>query len=349
MTRTSLLLALAFGGCAAPGDLHVVALDDDTVTLSAATAALSAIWLDDCAGGAVQLEVPGTLTLLTDAPLPLPLPAGGWCGLSLWFEDDPAAGSLTLDGLAGNTPFSIGLNPSVVVIPQELVVDGDDWVLVLEGHSLLAGRLPDSPEGVAVSPGDPLADTLTVALPDALWLGKVSDARDLVYIDLWPFPDVTFDGGSASLTVTTGGCGGSEPALPDADLDGIPDLDDDDDDNDGIFDGDDEDDDNDGLADGDDPQTPGGGSGGGEGGGDDDGGGGGCGGGSSTEPGGGSGGGGCGSSSGGGCDGGPSSSGASCSGGVDCGGVTCAASPLLPIAWLTLVFSALRRRSPRPG
>ncbi|MBK7759989.1 MAG: hypothetical protein IPI35_27010 [Deltaproteobacteria bacterium] len=34
------------------GDLHVVALDDASVTLSSATASLSAIWLDDCAGGA---------------------------------------------------------------------------------------------------------------------------------------------------------------------------------------------------------------------------------------------------------------------------------------------------------
>jgi hypothetical protein len=221
----------------------------------------------------------------------------------------------------------------------------------LEGHTLLTGRLPDAPEGLAVAPGDPLADTLTVALPDALWLGKVSDARDHLYVDLWPFPDVTFDGGSASLSVSTGGCsGGGDAALPDADLDGIPDLDDDDDDNDGIFDDADDDDDNDGVLDGDDPQTPGTPSG--DGGSGDDGGSGGCGG-SSTDSGSGStGGGGCdggSSSSGGGdgCDGG--SSGPSCSGGVDCGGITCAASPLLPIAWLTFVFSAVRRRGPRPG
>ena len=348
MPRTSLLLALALGSCAAPGDLHVVALDDDSVTLSSATANLSAIWLDDCSGGAVQLEVVGPVALLTDAPLPLTLPAGGWCGLSLWFEDDPVAGSLVLEGLAGDTPFSIGLNPSVVVISQEMLVDADDWVLVLEGHTLLTGRLPEAPEGLAVAPGDPLADTLTVALPDALWLGKVVDARDLLYVDLWPFPDVTFDGGSASLTVSTGGCGGGgDPALPDADFDGIPDLDDDDDDNDGIFDDDDDDDDNDGILDGDDPQTPGGDGGSGDG---DEGGGGGCDGGSSTDSGSGGSGGGCDGgdgSSGDGCDGG--STGPSCSGSADCGGVTCAASPLLPIAWLTFVFSFVRRRGPRPG
>ncbi|MBK7756406.1 MAG: hypothetical protein IPI35_08350 [Deltaproteobacteria bacterium] len=223
MPRTSLLLALALGSCAAPGDLHVVALDDDSVTLSSATASLSAIWLDDCAGGAVQLEVVGPVELLTDAPLPLSLPAGGWCGLSLWFEDDPVAGSLVLEGLAGNTPFSIGLNPSVVVIPQEMLVDADDWVLVLEGHTLLTGRLPDAPEGLAVAPGDPLADTLTVALPDALWLGKVSEARDLIYVDLWPFPDVTFDGGGANFHRLHRGCGGEAGVrLPDADFAGSP-------------------------------------------------------------------------------------------------------------------------------
>jgi hypothetical protein len=348
MPRTSLLLALALGGCAAPGDLHVVALDDASVTLSSATASLSAIWLDDCSGGAVQVEVVGPVDLLSDAPVPLALPAGGWCGLSLWFEDDPVAGSLALEGLAGNTPFSIGLNPSVVVIPQDLLVDAEDWVLVLEGHTLLTGRLPETPDGLAVAPGDPLADTLTVALPDALWLGKVTEARDHLYIDLWPFPDVTFDGGSASLSVSTGGCGG-DPELPDNDLDGIPDLDDDDDDNDGIFDLDDDDDDNDGLLDGDDPQTPGSPGGGGGAGADD--GGGGCSGGSSTDSGSGGSGGGCdggsSTSSGDGCDGG--ASGPSCSGGVDCGGVTCAASPLVPIAWLTFVFSALRRRGPQPG
>jgi hypothetical protein len=191
------------------------------------------------------------------------------------------AGSLVFEGLAGSTPFSIGLTPSVVVIPQDMLVDADAWVLVLEGHTLLTGRLPNAPEGLAVAPGAPLADTLTVALPDALWLGKVSDARDHLQVDLWPFPDVTFDGDSASLTVSTGGCSdGGDAELPDADLDGIPDLDDDD------------------------PQTPGTPSGG---------------------------------------DGGSSS------GDADRCAVTCAASPLLPIACRTFVFSAVRRRGPRPG
>src|SRR5690606_21118394 len=137
----------------------------------------------------------------------------------------------------GGTAFDVALDPGWVTLTQEFRVDGEEWVLVIEPAVLLDAEAIDaSGEALVLGPADPEAVVLASELPLALWFGPVWEARDTVYIDLWPFPDIVFRTGVGDIDVRTGGCHGGGTVRVDRDGDGIFDDEDDDADGDGILD-----------------------------------------------------------------------------------------------------------------
>lgn len=333
-------------GCGSfTGDVSVVALDDGTFTVDTVTAEVDALVLDNCDGTTETVfMLSETRDLLASNPLPRPLPWGEYCGLAVQFATVPEAGALHFDGTtADGTPFSVDLSPGIVLIPGEFDVGDEDWIIVVEPQRLLVATDLDALGSPArVLPTDAAAATLVAAMPSAMWFGPVEEARDTIYVDVWPFPDIVFRGGDSSAGGDVEAPRGCNPTYVgptfDLDLDGIPDIDDPDDDGDGIDDGDDPDRDGDGLDDATDPDRDGDGV---DDGSDPDGGAG-----TSDGNGGGAGGGGAGSGggSGDGCGGGGSSCGGDC-----CGIDTCSTVAFAPWTAGLIALVLLRRRRGVPA
>jgi hypothetical protein len=327
------MIWLALGGCAdiyGDGDVSLVAVDGEPITFTTASARIDALLLDDCEGGTVTVLVGDTVDLLASDPAPRTLPSGQFCGLAVEFASDPDAGALELDGMtAGGSVFAIAEDPGTVPIAAEWDTTASDWVLVLDGRIAVDAAAVDEVGGVSLTPSE--AGEFEADLPAALWFGPVTEARDTIYIDLWPFPDVVFDDGNGGADAPRG-CASEPPGIPDIDGDGIADADDPDRDGDGIDNSGDDDADGDGLLDGGDDPDGGGGGGGGSSGSS-----GGCDGGGSGS--------GCdgGSSSGSGCDGG--GGGSDCGSGCDCGsGSACSTAGFAPAFTASLAVLFLRRR-----
>jgi len=335
-------LLLAGCGPALDGDVALVGVSTSAFDATGATLRVESLLLDDCQGSLTVVPVGGTVDLLSESPLPRRLPGGAWCGLSVRFAEgaDPA---LALTGsTSGGSSVDVALQPTLVDVDTgEFFVDGEDFVLVLDADDFVRPADVDASGDVAIAPGDPEAADWTARLPDALWFGRLETARTQVYVDLWPFPDVVFEGGyGAGGRSHSAGCSGG--VYFDLDGDGIPDDEDDDDDGDGIPDAEDDDRDGDGVPDSEDDDRDGDGVSDDE---DPDGG-------SGDEPGGGrpssssssssggcgGGGGGCDGGGGGGCDGGAG-------GGCSCEVDTCSSLGILPPGFMALLgVLALRRR-----
>ncbi len=161
--------------------------------LERAEATIDAYLLEDCDGGTTEVAGPGAIDLLADVPTPVSLPSGPWCGLGVSLSDDAP---LALEGTNDGTPFALALDPGLVLLDQEFVVDHDEWVLVLEGWTAVED--PDN-------------------LGDALFLGTVYEARDTFYVDLWPFPDIAFGDGDGGVDAV-GGCNGGGTVERDPDI-----------------------------------------------------------------------------------------------------------------------------------
>jgi len=343
-TLSPALALLTACGPAYDGDVALVSVSSAALDADAATMTVDSLLLDDCAGNLTGVPIGATVDLLSTAPLPRRLPGGTWCGVSVRFTD-ATDGALHVVGSASAASVDLALAPTLVDVDTgEFFVDGDDYVLVLDLDRLV---LPDDvpSDGLVVTPTSPEAPTFTARVPDALWFGRVETARTEIYVDLWPFPDLVFDGGyGADGRSYSAGCGGG--VWFDLDGDGIPDDEDDDDDGDGIPDTEDDDRDGDGVPDVEDPDRdgdgvddgtdPDGGSG------DDPGGGRAGSGGSSANAGcgGGGGGGGCGGG-GGGCGSGGAGAGCNCT--VD----TCSSLGMMP-SGLVALFGVLLIRRRRP-
>ena len=335
-----LCAVLALGGCGPllDGDVALVGVSSNQLDVSAAQLRVDQLLLDDCEGSLTVVTIGGDTDLLSAAPLPRRLPGGTWCGMSVRFA---AAEGLALTGTtSGGSAVDAALAPTLVDVDTgSFVVDADEFVLVLDIDVLVDPAAVDDGAPGSFGVGDAEARAWEARLPDALWFGRVETASTTVYVDLWPWPDVVFDGGYAGGGAPSGGCSGG--VWFDLDGDGIPD-DEDDDDNDGIPDSQDADADGDGIDDAIDPDRdgdgvadvddPDGGAGETPGGGRNDGdtrsGGGGC-----SGDGGGCGGGG----GGGGCDGG----GAGCA----CEASTCSTLGFVPPGLLAVFgIIGLRRR-----
>ncbi|MCB9759757.1 MAG: hypothetical protein H6739_07930 [Alphaproteobacteria bacterium] len=323
MTRsTALLLALTACGEPLPSqDLDLVAVGSTEIALDLATARVEALLLKDCDTGEV-IEIPIEETLDLRDPTPLGVPSGLWCDLGVDFGDDPFDGTLHLEGVGGDgRAFDLALDPGVATMGRDVLLEGDEAVLVLEAGPWLAAAGLDQPgDDVSLGPDDADAEALADTLGAHLVLTTPTDGP-AIYIDLWPWEPIHFEA-SADVSFETQGCGGNttvEPVEPvddpeaDADADGDADTDIDTD------------------TDGDSDVDSGGSSGGSSGS-------------SGCE------GNGCGGSSGSssGCDG--SSAGCSggstgCSGGASCSGALCSTSGVLPPAvWLVGLIVLRRRR-----
>jgi len=210
--RTPFLLLLA--GCFQDSDVQFVALSTEALTLDTATARIESFDLMDCDGNWLPVAFPGEIDLLADTPLPSVLPGGQWCGVGLAFSETSPA--LRVDGVNGNIVVDFEVDPVQVQFAQEFKVDGEEWVWVLDTDRWLVES--GVPAGT-VEPDDETAQDLVDALPEALWFGQVWEARDEVYIDLWPFPDINFHIGVGNVeTGAPGGCNGSKPT-PDTQAD----------------------------------------------------------------------------------------------------------------------------------
>jgi len=132
---------------------QVVAVSGSPITITTATAAIDAWLLDDCHGGTETLLVADAeVDLLAAAAIqPETIPAGEWCGSGVQFA---AGDGLHLEGsTAAGTQFVHRLDPGLVVLAVEYEVDGDEWVLVLDGDLLLDPGRARSPRSGCVDRG----------------------------------------------------------------------------------------------------------------------------------------------------------------------------------------------------
>jgi hypothetical protein len=326
--RTGPLAFLATSACAAMegGELNLVATEHPVFDVEQVLARVEAFTLDGCGGeDPLHLRVEGQLDLAR--PQPFHVPVGEYCGIALELADDPFAGSLLVQGTAGEGLVDVALDPGTATTSQRLLIDANtEGLLVLELDTLLDPDVPDLlAEGgeAAVSPDLAVADRIADRLGQALrWIETSGDGADL-YLDLWPDFDL-----SLQADVEVSGCNrrdlreDPEPTATETREPGTA----------GTGTGTTGGDGGDG-GDGEDGGDGGDGGGGGGGGGCD-GGGGGCDG----------GGGGC-DGGGGGCDGGGCDGGG---GGCDCDtDVACSTAGVIPAGWAALIaFVALRRRPP---
>lgn len=170
----------AVGNPGSAGSLDVVVSGaPEGVTLDAAEAAVDAVSLGDCEGGARRIEVDAVLDALPGTPDGAPIDGGAWCGLVLSFSD--ALDPLWLEGdTDGGTRFRVALDPGPLRLSEHVEVDGDALLVVIPlGGALDPGQLEEAGEDVEIEADDPRAEAWASGLSAgaSVWVDEDRDAE----------------------------------------------------------------------------------------------------------------------------------------------------------------------------
>lgn len=196
-----------------PGDSFTTVADPKGLTWGSAELTLDRVVMTPCGArdhDVVTVDAP--IDLL--APDPLQIPAGDWCGLTLY------ADRLELQASAsGGERVFVDLDELAVVVSGSVPVDGGAYVLELAEPGWLDA------DALALDPRDPLeidgahadADALVAALEYGS--GLYADDGDGVLSEqerdagaLASGPERAWEGGSDTGSVAVGGCGVPAPA-----------------------------------------------------------------------------------------------------------------------------------------
>ena len=172
-----------------PGNLDVSVADvPDEVDLDVATVYAADLLLFDCDVGVALVPVQAPLDGLAASTVEVPLPRGRWCS-GLLTLDPRTSGQVVIGGTTdGGTRFSVALNPGALRLPDDVVVDGTEWLLVMSlADSLDVLALEARGSNVEVTADDPDAIAWALALDGAATLfedgdrdGVLSDADSIV-------------------------------------------------------------------------------------------------------------------------------------------------------------------------